>query len=153
MVREVRDPIQSTHYEISSFMSVVNAISAIELLSIGSRTIADHPGQWGPSWLTATPVETTSKPAETPVIPELPALPTPTPTPIEAVYQADACPKCGSAEFRDTPIHDGQSTRRDCSYCHRTWGFPIWTPLSERHESYPDSMTRVIDSRYGRFPQ
>lgn len=34
--------------------------------------------------------------------------------------------KCGSTSWRDVPIHDGQSTRRDCGRCGRFLDFPIW---------------------------
>jgi len=36
------------------------------------------------------------------------------------------CWHCGSTEFCDVPIHDGQSTRRDCAQCRRFICFPIW---------------------------
>lgn len=34
--------------------------------------------------------------------------------------------RCGSATWRDVPIHDGQSVRRDCDRCRRFLDFPIW---------------------------
>lgn len=34
--------------------------------------------------------------------------------------------RCGSAEWRDVPIHNGQSVRRDCSQCERFIDFPTW---------------------------
>lgn len=37
-----------------------------------------------------------------------------------------SCPKCGSTNFTDPPIHDGQSTRRDCANCGRLIGYPKW---------------------------
>jgi hypothetical protein len=39
---------------------------------------------------------------------------------------AAPCPRCGSHEHRDVPIHDGASTRRDCARCHRFICFPVW---------------------------
>ena len=36
-----------------------------------------------------------------------------------------AC-RCGSTTWRDVPIHDGQSVRRDCGRCGRFIDFPIW---------------------------
>lgn len=33
---------------------------------------------------------------------------------------------CGSTTWRDIPIHDGQSVRRDCAVCGRFIEFPIW---------------------------
>lgn len=34
--------------------------------------------------------------------------------------------RCGSTTWRDVPIHDGQSVRRDCGRCGRFIDFPIW---------------------------
>lgn len=42
-----------------------------------------------------------------------------------------ACDKCGSTEFVDVPIHDGQSIRRDCAKCSRFLGFPMWYGRSD----------------------
>ena len=36
------------------------------------------------------------------------------------------CDRCGSTDFVDIPIHDGQSTRRDCAKRHRFMGWPKW---------------------------
>jgi hypothetical protein len=36
-----------------------------------------------------------------------------------------AC-RCGSTTWRDVPIHDGQSFRRDCGRCGRFLDFPVW---------------------------
>jgi putative DNA primase/helicase len=36
------------------------------------------------------------------------------------------CPRCGSTELRQTPIHEGQSARLDCTKCWHTIDFPIW---------------------------
>jgi hypothetical protein len=33
---------------------------------------------------------------------------------------------CGSFAFRDTPLHHGQSVRRDCAVCGRFHSFPVW---------------------------
>jgi hypothetical protein len=38
----------------------------------------------------------------------------------------DALCRCGSTTWRDIPIHDGQSVRRDCAVCGRFIDFPIW---------------------------
>jgi len=35
------------------------------------------------------------------------------------------CP-CGSTRYVDTPIHNGQSLRRNCLQCGRFLGFPVW---------------------------
>lgn len=51
---------------------------------------------------------------------------------IHALRVEGPCEGCGSAEFVDTPIHGGKSTRRDCARCNRTWGFPVWMPEAER---------------------
>jgi len=34
--------------------------------------------------------------------------------------------RCGSTTWRNVPIHDGQSARRDCGRCGRFLDFPIW---------------------------
>ena len=34
--------------------------------------------------------------------------------------------RCGSAVWRDVPIHNGQSTRRDCARCGRFIDFSRW---------------------------
>jgi hypothetical protein len=34
--------------------------------------------------------------------------------------------RCGSMAWRDVPIHDGQSLRRDCAGCGRFIDFPVW---------------------------
>ena len=34
--------------------------------------------------------------------------------------------RCGSTTWRDVPIHDGQSVRRDCGRCGRFIDFPVW---------------------------
>ena len=39
--------------------------------------------------------------------------------------QTSAC-RCGSTAWRDVPIHDGQSVRRDCARCDRFLDFPVW---------------------------
>jgi hypothetical protein len=44
---------------------------------------------------------------------------------VQAEPAKTAC-RCGSTTWRDVPIHDGQSIRRDCGRCGRYIGFPIW---------------------------
>lgn len=34
--------------------------------------------------------------------------------------------RCGSSDYVDHPIHDGQSLRRDCAICGRFIAFPVW---------------------------
>ena len=34
--------------------------------------------------------------------------------------------RCGSTGWRDVPIHDGQSVRRDCDRCGRFLDFLVW---------------------------
>lgn len=53
------------------------------------------------------------------------------PAPAVATSDAPAKPakpvcRCGSTSWRDVPIHDGQSMRRDCGLCGRFLDFPIW---------------------------
>lgn len=98
------------------------ALPNIELLSKGTRTYADP---WGPSWL-AEPSVGGPKVAETPTILEPIQPVAPAVAPVQPVEGADACPRCGSTAFVDTPIHDGRSIRRDCATCGRTTGFPVW---------------------------
>lgn len=38
----------------------------------------------------------------------------------------EPCPRCGCEEATDTPIHDGQSIRRDCAHCGHLIDFPRW---------------------------
>ena len=42
------------------------------------------------------------------------------------------CERCGGFDFEDIQIHDGQTVRRDCTFCGRTWGFPVWYGKSEQ---------------------
>jgi hypothetical protein len=53
-----------------------------------------------------------------------------------AVPAEPHCPKCLATEFRDLPIHGGQSVRRDCAMCGRFVAFPIWcgepSPISQK---------------------
>ncbi len=109
--------------------SIEQAHSAIELLWKEPRaTACRRATSWGPSWLAAEP----SAAAKTPGIPEEiapiePPEPAASPPPEPAAVETgDACSRCSSTEFRDTPIHDGQSVRRDCAICNRTLGFPVW---------------------------
>jgi hypothetical protein len=41
-------------------------------------------------------------------------------------YSKTGCRYCGSSDYRDTPIHYGESTRRDCAHCDRYIGFVRW---------------------------
>ena len=41
------------------------------------------------------------------------------------------CERCGSTEFTDVPIHDGNSLRRDSALCGRMAGFPKWQPRAD----------------------
>jgi hypothetical protein len=44
----------------------------------------------------------------------------------EATNPASVVCRCGSTKWTDTPIHGGQSIRRDCQRCGRFLEFPIW---------------------------
>lgn len=49
------------------------------------------------------------------------------PTPIsDRVAITQPVCRCGGATWRDVPIHDGQSVRRDCGRCGRFMEFPVW---------------------------
>ena len=43
-----------------------------------------------------------------------------------AAPPAEPVCRCGSPRYRDTPIHTGQSARRDCAGCGRFLDFPVW---------------------------
>ena len=46
--------------------------------------------------------------------------------------------RCGSTTWRDVPIHDGRSIRRDCGRCGRFICFPIWHDKYTGHNGqYP----------------
>jgi hypothetical protein len=49
-----------------------------------------------------------------------------------------ACDRCGSTDYHDIPVHNGQSRRRDYNRCHRFLGWPQWygraLPGEENHK-------------------
>jgi hypothetical protein len=47
-------------------------------------------------------------------------------TPTSATGGAIAVCRCGSTTWRDVPVHDGRSTRRDCARCGRFIDFSRW---------------------------
>jgi hypothetical protein len=50
--------------------------------------------------------------------------------------------RCGSTSWRDVPIHDGKSVRRDCSKCRRFIGFPLWYgELRQAEKIRPGALT------------
>ncbi len=52
------------------------------------------------------------------------------------------CQNCGHTEYRDTPIHNRQSTRRDCADCGRTVGFPKW--FGKPRADWPTNSARLF---------
>jgi hypothetical protein len=44
------------------------------------------------------------------------------------------CPRCGSDQFKDVPIHGGKSIRRDCAKCSKFLAFPRWSPKEDRDQ-------------------
>lgn len=42
--------------------------------------------------------------------------------------------ECGSLKGIDTPIHGGQSVRRDCKACRTFLDFPVWYGVEEGKE-------------------
>jgi hypothetical protein len=42
--------------------------------------------------------------------------------------------RCGSTTWRDVPIHNGQSVRRDCGRCGRFLAFPVWYGNTTGHK-------------------
>jgi hypothetical protein len=47
-------------------------------------------------------------------------------SPNQAPSCRDICDRCGAAEYKDTLIHEGRSTRRECARCNRFFGWPCW---------------------------
>ena len=47
------------------------------------------------------------------------------PAPVAQECATPVC-RCGSTTWRDVPIHDGQSSRRDCGRCGRFINFSVW---------------------------
>jgi hypothetical protein len=45
---------------------------------------------------------------------------------IDSIATTKAICRCGSTTWREVPIHDGQSIRRDCGRCGRFLGWPLW---------------------------
>jgi putative DNA primase/helicase len=129
---------ESTRYATSQMNSSIET-----RVSISGNTVSrvDDPGQLAapqvPWWLAESP-------AEAPPIEKIPPLSAPEPAKagaphftietvaIDPVVDAGECDRCGSTEFVDVPIHDGQSTRRDCAKCQRFHSWPKWTPEAER---------------------
>lgn len=79
---------------------------------------------------------------------QVPRLPTDceTVTPPGVVSPAPeiTCRRCGSTQYVDVPIHNGQSVRRDCTRCGRFVCFPVWygaavNPNNDRAQCSPDS--------------
>ena len=48
------------------------------------------------------------------------------PTEGEIDHDAPQCDKCGSTDFRDSLVHEGRSTRRDCAQCGRFIALQKW---------------------------
>lgn len=77
---------------------------------------------WPPPWLaTASPAPPKAARQPEPIEPQAPR---PTPPPV-AQTDKPVC-RCGSYTYRDTPIHEGRSTRRDCAECGRFLAFVVW---------------------------
>lgn len=41
------------------------------------------------------------------------------------------CDKCGCISYRDQATHEGRSTVRECAFCGRFMGFPVWYGVAE----------------------
>ena len=52
---------------------------------------------------------------------------------IEPGTDSNAVCRCGSAKWRDVPIHYGQSIRRDCGRCGRFVEFRVWYGRNAGH--------------------
>ena len=60
------------------------------------------------------------------------------PVPPMAIRDAPTTPakpicRCGATTWRDLPIHNGQSVRRDCGGCGRFIDFPVWYGSTTLH--------------------
>lgn len=44
----------------------------------------------------------------------------------QKAFEVEVVCRCGSTTWRDVPIHEGLSVRRDCAGCRRFIGFPLW---------------------------
>jgi TubC N-terminal docking domain len=53
---------------------------------------------------------------------------------IEPGTNSNAVCRCGSTKWRDVPIHDGQSIRRDCGRCGRFIDFAVWYGKNTGHK-------------------
>jgi len=62
------------------------------------------------------------------------ALAPPLPLSDNPAKPAKAVCRCGSTTWRDIPIHDGQSIRRDCGRCGRFLDFAVWYGMSAGHK-------------------
>jgi hypothetical protein len=119
--------------------------------------VADVSDAWGPSWLAPSPaveVEPSNlQRLEVEPEPEPSWLETSDPSEVELdetdatatqPAEGEACDRCGSTRFVDTPIHEGRSTRRDCALCHRTWGFPRWYGVEHTAAAIAASIPGVV---------
>jgi hypothetical protein len=48
----------------------------------------------------------------------------------------ETCDRCGSTDYVDTPIHAGNSLRRDCARCGRFVGWPVWNVSEGENATY-----------------
>ncbi len=123
-------------------------MSEAQNMSISAYIVStlDNPGHLDNPWWLSDPPEAT----KTTGLPE-PEAPIPPPAPTAAVDPGEipaadpgvvdpaapapevafACDRCGCCQYIDTPIHDGQSLRRDCFRCGRTAAFPVWYGVSD----------------------
>ena len=86
---------------------------------------------WPPAWLTSPlPCASERRVSADPIELAADHVPEPVdeasqPLPTTSVSSA-GCRRCGSTGWRDVPIHNGRSTRRDCAGCGRFIDFPVW---------------------------
>ncbi len=64
------------------------------------------------------------------------------PTEGEIDRDAPQCDRCGSIDYRDISIHNGQSARRDCGRCHRFLGWAKWYGRSGAEACRPNTCER-----------
>src|SRR5262245_42682433 len=53
------------------------------------------------------------------------------------------CARCGSIDYVDTAIHDGQSVRRDCAKCRNFMCWPVWN-CETPGDSEPVGMPGIV---------
>ena len=56
--------------------------------------------------------------------------------------------RCGSTRWRDVPIHNGKSVRRDCGKCGRFIEFPVWYGKDTLHTEQQRIQCRYVQETH-----